>query len=609
MYSALVEAHRKFEPATRPPRFIFEVDSRGKSAAPRWQLTFAVESGEAVEGWSQYWSEVSDGLGSARARHRVPHSIERRLVDAEPVRLQGMLGLRLATDRNCSPRWCVVRGPLLQFYDTEDDARRAESDGRVLTHRAGVHRGKGVDAQEATIHLEHAIVLVVPTEAGKDVWGIEIVSGSKSWRLQMKSHEEYDAWKTMLRSLAGGDPASARAGQGNGNAAAVAQADPMLDLVTVRAEAGQLQVGLNFARCFSERLGVEYFSVQGIRRPETVAAAAEPQLQLGMVLQSVNGVPFMLTLAECGGRGDVAFESLQKQLSQRPLTLTFVRTPDRLRNDIDAAEAMLESARQAAAAVTPQVSGNERRLVAGTGAISGSNGSWRSSRGEVADSLSAGNTHAPFAPDSKYGISSISTIGQPAGSQSPAVTISRTPIARAQALYGPWWSSMSKPEQQAAVAAAEQELALVEMKLVDPHHFGFHGNPWAVSPARNPATQQDSTTLPELPMPASLDLMPATREYLQGVADAKRMSISKSTTDLAGAPIGPSDRNAPVDGLAEFRQGVRDAQAQADALAMRSRHSQAEEWARTSHAAFGRGHGMGTAAALQLTASGAEYEL
>ena len=88
-----------------------------------------------------------------------------------------------------------------------------------------------------------------------------------------------------------------------------------------------------------------------------------------------------------------------------------------------------------------------------------------------------------------------------------------------------------------------------------------------------------------------------------------RMSISKSTTDLAGAPIGPSDRNAPVDGLAEFRQGVRDAQAQADALAMRSRHSQAEEWARTSHAAFGRGHGMGTAAALQLTASGAEYEL
>ena len=72
---------------------------------------------------------------------------------------------------------------------------------------------------------------------------------------------------------------------------------------------------------------------------------------------------------------------------------------------------------------------------------------------------------------------------------------------------------MSKHEQQLAVAAAEQEMALVDMGLIDPHRFDFHtadgkleadaaeeaaraaqiaelvqptGNPWAIPPSQHP---------------------------------------------------------------------------------------------------------------------------
>jgi hypothetical protein len=693
VYSALVEVHRKFEPAERPPRFVFEVDSRGEFAAPRWQLTFAVESAEAVEGWSQYWSEVSDGLSSTRARHRAHHCVEKRLLDAEPVRLEGSLALQLTKGRRCSPRWCVIRGPLLQFYACEADARQAETDGRVLTHRAGVNRGKGVEAQEATVHLEHAIVSIITSKQDARVWGFEIVSGSKSWQLQTASQEENDIWTATLRSLAGGDSAALDATRGIGHTGAAAGAGPSADVVIVRAEVGQLQLGLNFARCFSERLGSEYFSVQSIRRPDTVAAAVEPQLKLGMVLQSVNGVPFMLTLAESGGRSEVAFGTLQRQLTQRPLTLTFVRTPDRLREDIDAAKAAVGPAhmKPAAIVVAPLHGGNERRLVSGTSVVSASHSSMRSAHIGVADGAGAGVvgrwkrsghvTRSLAVPTSARRTSIASSVGgrsvgstsvqsesaaastgQPRSKQPLPAGISTTPIARAREHYGPWWSRMSNQEQRAAVAAAEQELALVEMGVLDPHKFEFHagdekleadaaeeaaraasiaelvkpsGNPWAVAPAHRAEFQRDMPKQPELPRSTALPVAgdgisqegvpsladtPATREYMEGVADARRMSVSRSVTDVSGVPMASLASNAT--GHAEFLQGVRDAQAQADILARQSPSSPAARWATRQGSApattatlgqYGPGLAASgvrrTMAALALTSSGSEYEL
>lgn len=656
VYSALVEVHRKFEPSQQPPRFVFEVDSRGDSAAQQWQLTFAVESAEAVEGWSLYWSEVSDGLSNAGARHRAHHSIESRLVEAEPVRLEGMLTLRLPKSKKNVPRWCIVRGPLLQFYASEAEARRVEASGQILKHHADVHGGKGVEAQEASVHLDHAIVSPVASKLGTGSREFEIVSGSKSWQLQTSSEEEHDTWGTVLQRLAGGDSASLDVNHARGGMKAASQASPLSDVTTVRAEVGQRHLGLSFARCFSERLGTEYFSVQSIRRPDTVAAAAEPQLKLGMVLQSVNGVALMLTLAQCGGRGDRAFELLQQQLAQRPLTLTFVRTPNQLRMDMDAAKAAHSSVqtKSAAVVVTPVLgSGNERRLLSGTSTLStsGSNGSSPLKHVEVSQDPSLGGKRVPFV--SALGNHSAngdapSPAGQPRHSQSSAAASDTTPIRHARAHYGPWWSRMSRHQQQAAVAAAAQELALVEMGVIEPHRFEFHhgeekiqeaaaeetaqaskyaelvkpsGSPWAVPPTPSHAglAKQSTTAQPQhltlkiasVPGPErATDRMPATREYMQGVADASSMQVPKHTTDLRGAPMESSPATTGTDGRAEFWDGVRDARMQA---AKSQLLSPAQRTAtRPAPSAPGSPHqlrSVGDAAALGLQFSGTEYDI
>ena len=64
-------------------------------------------------------------------------------------------------------------------------------------------------------------------------------------------------------------------------------------------------------------------------------------------------------------------QSMQRQLAERPLTLTFVRSPAMLRPDIDAAKATLASAptKPAAVVVAPVRDvhgGDERRLVSGS---------------------------------------------------------------------------------------------------------------------------------------------------------------------------------------------------------------------------------------------------
>jgi hypothetical protein len=214
---------------------------------------------------------------------------------------------------------------------------------------------------------------------------------------------------------------------------------------------------------------------------------------------------------------------------------------------------------------------------------------------------------------------------------------------------------MSKQEQQDAVAAAEQELALVEMGILDPHRFEFHsgdekheadaaeesaraasiaelvkpsGNPWSVSPVEVQRPRR-----PEPPRSPSLAVagdgvsqegvsllavLPATREFVEGVADARRMRVSRGATDLTGAPIASSASYGS--GHAEFLQGVRDAQAQANVLAKQSPGSPAARWATGQAPALATSTLVGqyrplasgarrTPAALVLTSSGAEYEL
>ena len=173
----------------------------------------------------------------------------------------------------------------------------------------------------------------------------------------------------MLRGVtpSGGSPSLAGSAVGGGLSEH--------DTVTVVAEEGETQLGISFARVFAKSLGTEYFAVQRIRGPDTVGAAAEPDLKLGMVLQSVNSISVMLMVAECGGRGDLASDALQRQLRLRPLALTFVRTPDMLRADMDAAALTVTSAPPSLAVVveapvnkTSISSGHERRLFSGTGA-------------------------------------------------------------------------------------------------------------------------------------------------------------------------------------------------------------------------------------------------
>ena len=119
-------------------------------------------------------------------------------------------------------------------------------------------------------------------------------------------------------------------------------------LVTVRAERGQAQLGISFAQYFSQ--GMEYFSVQRIRGPNTVGAAAEPALKTGMVLHSINGVGAAALFAAEG-----AMASLQEHAKQRPLTLTFVRSPEQL-----------EAASPVPAVAVVESTRGERRLVSDT---------------------------------------------------------------------------------------------------------------------------------------------------------------------------------------------------------------------------------------------------
>lgn len=837
VYSSVCEAHRSFESAARPPRFRFEIDSRGSVATLRWQLTFAVETAEAAEGWSQYWSEVSDGLSGASTRHRAQRSIEQRLANAEPVRLEGTLGLRLAKARKYMPRWCVIRGPLMQFYTSEAEARQTEAEGRILTRHAATHGGKGADAQEATVHLEHAIVSTVAGKPGAIWCEFEIISGGKSWTLQAATEAEATTWTKTLQSLAvvGDSNGSSREGPavtlGAGvgptpahSAAIVAGTEH--DVVTVRGEVGQQQLGVSFARCHSASLGTEYFTVQRIRGPDTVGSAAEPQLKLGMILQSINGVPLMLMLAECGGRGDLVLQSMQRQLAERPLTLTFVRSPAMLRPDIDAAKATLASAptKPAAVVVAPVRDvhgGDERRLVSGStsyavaaaaAAATLGHGSARlemeMSAGEVG-AARAGTQHVTFAANGSHdngrpsadvrgvgvsaavgitaagnwkrsgarvyertggggssgysdahsggagngsprrmsmmsmgsaggssigGMSAVATSVQSgsflsssssaayaaaadnrsaggsqmsSGSAADASKHSESPIRLARGHYGPWWSSMTRREQQIAVAAAEQEQALVAMGVMEPHEFEFHPGgeeePFAMEAADEAAraarraelapptagydhygdgsakssgsvvggtastnssagASLDRAAARPLASVSLADLAPdlaemriyageATREYLQGVADARRMSISSTATSLRGVPLAGSEATAGVPfgeggaqagGHAEFWQGVHDARAQANELALRSPGSPAERWAASpagaapagaaptagtafspaaQHTALGSSFRHApqqqlrqtsvehTAAALALTPSGEEYDL
>ena len=86
----------------------------------------------------------------------------------------------------------MVRRPLLQFYESGADARRAEADGRTFTRHAAVNSGKGPEAQEATVHLEHAIVEQISGKPGAPWHEFEVVSGSKSWRLEAADKEQTD---------------------------------------------------------------------------------------------------------------------------------------------------------------------------------------------------------------------------------------------------------------------------------------------------------------------------------------------------------------------------------------------------------------------------------
>ena len=412
-----VEAHRTFDSGARPPRFQFEVDSRGDDA---WQLTFAVEAAEAAEGWSQYWSWASDGFAGTG-----------RVGSAEPARMEGALGMRSLKARNFEQRWAVVRGSLLQFWKDEAAARQA---GALLAGRGvGVGGGKGAArALEATVHLEHAVVSPSPSGSASE---FEIVCGGKEWRLQAESEAAAEEWMNVCSRAAGGAQEEEEGG----------------GLVTVRAERGQAQLGISFAQCFSQ--GMEYFSVQRIRGPNTVGAAAEPALKTGMVLHSINGVGAAALFAAEG-----AMASLQEHAKQRPLTLTFVRSPQQL--DYEAVSpvptvAVVESTR------------GERRLVSDTSGRDAGMGlrpasSYWYDSGLETTGLPA--TAAAFPPTSR-GVVGPRAHFRNGGDASDSVGPS--PISAARAQYGTWWDSMSQSEKAAAVGRTESEQRLVAMGVLN----------------------------------------------------------------------------------------------------------------------------------------------
>eukprot|EP01046_Picozoa_sp_COSAG06_P111292 COSAG06_NODE_57877_length_279_cov_0.561111_1_plen_89_part_10 len=89
----------------------------------------------------------------------------------------------------------------MQFDTSEAEARKTEAEGRILTRHAATHGGKGADAQEATVHLEHAIVSTVAGKPGAVWCEFEIISGGKSWTLQAATEAEATTWTKALQSL------------------------------------------------------------------------------------------------------------------------------------------------------------------------------------------------------------------------------------------------------------------------------------------------------------------------------------------------------------------------------------------------------------------------
>ena len=175
----------------------------------------------------------------------------------------------------------------------------------------------------------------------------------------------------------------------------------------------------------------------------------------------------------------------------------------------------------------------------------------------------------------------------------------KTPIGLARAHYGPWWSAMTQAEQQAAVAAAEQEQSLVAMGVMRPHSFEFHAGAEqieaeAVARADRAASFADSEESIHRPVGNPW----ATQTSAVHSADGDGSEYDPdgqalSDTELVGGAVkyvGPATREFMVSvqteaarvvaaDEAEYMEGVRDARRQADELATMMPGSPAERWA------------------------------